>query len=124
MTGEEERARVLRAATPNRTDSGKLPPRVCVWVRVGACGCGEGVSGCVRGCVGEHPLPLFPLFFLSLSRTSLLRSTHLQVVILAGVLGKSKESPGTKQDGRLPHVSPSRPHVHLGTKQGKRNDAL
>ena len=73
MTGEKERVRVLRAAMPNRTNSGKLP------------------------------LPLFPpVLFLSLSRTSLLRSTHLKVVILAGVLGKSKEAPATKQDGRLP----------------------
>ena len=51
MTGEEERARVLSSAIPNRTDSGKLS------------------------------LPLFPPVFSSLRCASLLRSTHFKVVI-------------------------------------------
>ena len=65
--------------------------------------CARWVGVEVGAEVGELPPPSFSsCFFLSLSRTSLLRSTHLKVVILAGVLGKSKEAPATKQDGRLP----------------------
>ena len=66
----------------------------------------------------------FLLFFLSLSRTSLLRSTHLKVVILAGVHGEKQGS--TRHQARWsasPRLTKPTPCT-LGTKRGKRNGAL
>ena len=100
------RSRRGTAEPPEETNGGaraameRSPARVAETPGGGGGG-GVCVGGWVGGWVNSLSL-FFLLFFLSLSRTSLLRSTHLKVVILAGVLGKSKEAPATKQDGRLP----------------------